>query len=56
VNDDDIIRQCIAGKSVRAIAKARRHSVAQVNEVIDRWSRVALTAEARKHGLALDLA
>jgi hypothetical protein len=34
---------------VRAIAKAQRCSVAQINEVIDRWSSVALTAEARKH-------
>jgi hypothetical protein len=30
--------------------------VAEINPVIDRWSSVALTAEARKHGLALELA
>jgi len=30
--------------------------VSEINEVIDRWSSVALTAEARKHGLALELA
>ncbi len=56
MTDDDIIRQRISGRSVRAIAKARRCSVADVNAVIDRWASVALTAEARKHGLALELA
>jgi hypothetical protein len=56
MNDDAIIKQRIAGKSVRAIAKAQRRSVSEINAVIDRWSSVALTAEARKHGLALELA
>jgi tRNA(Ile2) C34 agmatinyltransferase TiaS len=56
MNDDDIIRQRIAGKSVRAIAKSARTSVSEVNAVIDRWASVALTSEARKHGLALELA
>ena len=56
MTDDDIIRQRISGKSVRAIAKAQGRSVAEVNAVIDRWSSVALTEQARKHGLALELA
>jgi hypothetical protein len=30
--------------------------VAEINAVIDRWASVALTSEARKHGLALELA
>jgi len=39
VNDDDdrIIRQRIAGRSVRAIAKAC-DAVAEINRVIDRWA------------------
>lgn len=56
MSDDEIVQQRIAGKSMRAIAKAQRRSVAEINSVIDRWSSVALTAEARKHGLALELA
>jgi hypothetical protein len=55
-DDDSIIAQRIAGKSVRAIAKSARTSVSEVNAVIDRWASVALTSEARKHGLALELA
>jgi hypothetical protein len=56
MSDDEIIQQRIAGRSVRAIANAQRRGVAEINAVIDRWSSVALTAEARKHGLALELA
>jgi hypothetical protein len=41
---------------VRAIAKARRTSLAEVNEAIDRWADQAITDTARKHGLALELA
>jgi hypothetical protein len=37
MNDDDIIRQHIDGRSVRAIAKAQRTTVAEINEAIDRW-------------------
>jgi hypothetical protein len=50
MSDDDIIRQRISGRSVQ------RRSVAEINAVIDRWSSIALTAEARQHGLALELA
>jgi hypothetical protein len=56
MSDDEIIQQRIAGGSVRAIANAQRRGVAEINAVIDRWSSVALTAEARKNGLALELA
>jgi hypothetical protein len=56
MDDDVIIKQRISGCSVRTIAKAQRRSVAEINAVIDRWASVALTAEARKHGLALELA
>jgi Mor family transcriptional regulator len=52
MNDDAIIKQRIAGKSVRAIAKTQRCSVAQVNEAIDRGQRRRLTtrpAEIRWH-------
>jgi hypothetical protein len=48
MNDDDIIRQRIAGRSVRAIAKAQGCSAAQVNEAIDRWSACAINAETRR--------
>jgi hypothetical protein len=41
---------------VRVIAKTQRRTVAEINAVIDRWASVALTSEARKHGLALELA
>jgi hypothetical protein len=47
MSDDEIIQQRIAGRSVRAIAHAQRRGVAEINAVIDRWSSVALTAEAR---------
>jgi hypothetical protein len=55
MNDDEIIRQRIAGKSVRAIAKTQRRSVAEINTVIDRWASVALTAEAASMGSLLSL-
>jgi hypothetical protein len=35
---------------------APRRSAAEINSVIDRWAGVTLKAEARKHGLALELA
>jgi len=37
-DDDEIIAQRIAGKSVRAIAEAQHCNVAAVNEAIDRWA------------------
>jgi hypothetical protein len=56
MNDDEIIQQRIAGRSVRAIAKAQHCSVAQVDEAIDRWAESAITDKIRKHTLALELA
>jgi hypothetical protein len=54
--DDDIIRQRISGRSVREIAKARRCSVAQINEAIDRWTATSIDDKIRKNTLALELA
>jgi hypothetical protein len=56
MNDDGIIQQRIAGRSVRAIAKAQGQSVAQVNEVIDRWPELQIDDKVRKNTLALELA
>jgi hypothetical protein len=53
MNDDDIIRQRVSGRSVRAIAQDRRCSVAQVNEVIDRWAANGGPGSARKEGRRL---
>jgi type IV secretory pathway TrbF-like protein len=53
-DDDDIVQHCVAGRSVRAIAKARRTS--EVNVAIDRRAGQVTTDKARKHGLALELA
>jgi hypothetical protein len=39
MDDDTIIHERIAGRFVRAIAKAQGRSVAQVNQAIDRWAR-----------------
>lgn len=57
MNDDDkIIRQRIAGHSVRDIAKARRKSMSGINEAIDRWADSTITDKTRKNTLALELA
>jgi hypothetical protein len=53
--DAEIIEARIAGKSVRAIAKARGTSVADINRVIDRFADVVITDKVRKHNLALEL-
>jgi hypothetical protein len=55
-DDDEIIKQRIAGSSVRAIAKACGSSVAEVNRVIDRWAEMTVSPELRKQTLALELA
>jgi hypothetical protein len=49
MSDYDIIRQRISGRSVRAIAKERGCSVAQVNEVIDRWAAPTIDDKIRKN-------
>jgi hypothetical protein len=56
MNDDAIIKQRIAGKSVRAIAKTQRCSVGQVNEAIDRWAASKIDDKTRRNTLALELA
>jgi hypothetical protein len=56
IDDDQIIAQRIAGKSVRAIAKAAYISVAEVNRIIDAWAESAIDDKFRKHSLALELA
>jgi transposase len=53
MNDDEIIRQRIAGKSVRAIAKAQGVSVATVNKTIDRWAATSITDKLPVQSLAL---
>jgi hypothetical protein len=59
MNDDDIIRQRISGKSVRVIAKTQLRSVTEINSVIDHWANVAsqrnqlcllLAVKYRRHG------
>lgn len=56
MDDDAIIRQRIAGRSVHAIAKAQGCSVAEVNRVIDLWADQTITDRIRKHTLTLELA
>jgi hypothetical protein len=56
MNDEEIIRQRISGRSVRAIAKAWRAIVAEINEAIDRWAASAIEDKIRKNTLALELA
>jgi hypothetical protein len=56
MSDDDIIRQRIAGSSVRAIAKAQSTSVSAINEAIYSWAESAIDDKLRKHPLALGLA
>jgi hypothetical protein len=55
MDDDQIIAECIAGKSVRATAKAPGCSVAQVNHVIDAWVEEAIDDQLRKRSLCLEL-
>lgn len=55
-NDDKIIEARIAGRSVRAIAKAQGCSVAEVNRVIDFWADQTITGRIRKHTLTVELA
>lgn len=54
-DDDQIIRQRIDGRSVRAIASARRTTVSAINEAIDRWASSAIDDKVH-NTLALELA
>ena len=56
MNDDEVIRQRISGRSVRAIAKAQGCSVPEVNQALDRFTETTIDDKVRKHTLALELA
>ncbi|MBO0757964.1 MAG: hypothetical protein J2P54_19130 [Bradyrhizobiaceae bacterium] len=55
MDDDQIIAQRIAGKSVRSIAKLQGCSVTQVNQVIDAWAEEAIDDQLRMRSLCLEL-
>jgi hypothetical protein len=55
-DDDRIIRQRLERRSMHAIAKAQRTTVAAINEVIDGWAASAIDEKIRKNTLALELA
>ena len=54
MNDDEVIRQRISGRSARAIAKAQATTVAEVT--LDRFTETTIDDKTRKHTLALELA
>lgn len=54
MDDDQIIAQCIAGKSVRAIAKAQGTTVAAINKAIDAWAETAIDDKIRKNTQVLE--
>ena len=56
MNDDEVIRQRISGRSARAIAKAQATTVAEVNKALDRFTETTIDDKTRKHTLALELA
>src|SRR6516165_7760542 len=56
MNDDEVIRQRISGRSARAIAKAQGCSVAEVNKALDRFTETTIDNKTRKHTLARELA
>ena len=56
MNDDEVIRQRISGRSARAIAKAHATTVAEVNKALDRFTETTIDDKIRKHTLALELA
>ena len=56
MNDDEIIRQRISGRSARAIAKAQVTTVAEVNKALDRFTETTIDDKVRRHTLALELA
>jgi hypothetical protein len=56
MNDDEVIRQRISGRSARAIARAQATTVAEVNRVLDRFTETTIDDKTRKHTLALELA
>jgi hypothetical protein len=56
MNDDEVIRQRISGRSARAIAKAQATTVAEVNKALDRFTETTIDDKVRRHTLALELA
>jgi hypothetical protein len=56
MNDDEIIRQRISGRSARAIAKAQATTVTEVNKALDRFTETTIDDKVRRHTLALELA
>jgi hypothetical protein len=56
MNDDEVIRQRISGRSARAIAKAQGCTLTEVNRVLDRFTETTIDDKTRKHTLALELA
>src|SRR5262245_53000372 len=56
MNDDEVIRQRISGRSARAIAKAQATTVAEANKALDRFTHPTIDDKVRRHTLALELA
>jgi hypothetical protein len=56
MNDDEVIRQRISGRSARAIAKAQATTVAEVNKALDHFTETTIDDKVRRHTLALELA
>ena len=56
MNDDEVIRQRISGRSASAIAKAQATTVAEVNKALDRFTETTIDDKVRRHTLALELA
>jgi hypothetical protein len=56
MNDDEVIRQRISGRSARAIARAQGCTLTEVNRVLDRFTETTIDDKTRKHTLALELA
>lgn len=52
---DAVVKERVAGKSIRTIAKMHDISVATVNTIIDRWADSELHEKLRKHSLCLEL-
>jgi hypothetical protein len=56
MNEEGAIRARISGQAIEKIAKARRVSVAEVHQAFDRFCDRTLNPDARRHGLAFELA
>jgi hypothetical protein len=56
MDEEGAIAARIRGQSIEKIAKARRVTVAEVHAVFDRFCDRTLNPDARRHGLAFELA